>query len=255
MSQKNKKQKSLVYHLLGIIYRNGFYKFIKKIYFKYLSDFRIMTVSVRGRIEGTNLEFKNKYYQDYNIELSGLNNFLVNSSDNVLEIGFGDGEHVLAEAKKNTDKKYIAVELYELGCILLAKKLYRDKLNNVKIIKADARVVIEFAIKNSVKFNSIYVLFPDPWRKARHNKRRLVKKEFIQNLGNILAVNGRIIIATDWADYASDMERDLQDFKFIKLNPADMTNIVNTSFARRAVREGREISIWSGCVCPDYENI
>ena len=231
---------------IGIIRRNIFFKLYKKYIYSKLINFRIHTVSVRGKITKTNQEFRNKIGFLYIKNIKEVEKKIKENQyagiKNILEIGFGDGEHLLGLAKNNTDKYIVGVELYSLGVILAAKKLHRESVINAHLIEIDARDVLS---KFNSTFDEIYVLFPDPWRKKRHNKRRLIKKDFIINLQKSLSLNGKIIIATDWQDYADEIWEVLSEYNFQKVN---IETINQTHFAKRAIREGRQISIWSGCL-------
>lgn len=116
------------------------------------------------------------------------------------EIGFGSGENILQLAINNPDKLYIGCEVYENGVVNLATEIYEHKLNNIKIFKDDAIDLLK-AIPSQL-INEIFILFPDPWPKKRHYKRRLINQQNLDLLAEKLADNSIIHIATDFENYA-----------------------------------------------------
>ncbi len=122
----------------------------------------------------------------------------------VLEIGFGAGEHVAHIASINPAFHVIGAEPFMNGVASLLSRLERehpDLINDerVKIWPDDVRLLLD---KNpGIKFDLIYVLHPDPWPKARHEKRRLLQTEFLNKLADHLTPNGVIVVGTDHTDY------------------------------------------------------
>ena len=130
---------------------------------------------------------------------------LAPETGDILEIGFGAGEHVRVLAQNNPDKIIIGAEPFMNGVASLLsaitdKKTNRllDEYKNIRIWPDDVR---DFLRKNESKFSQIWVLHPDPWPKARHEKRRLLSAEFLNILSQHLAQNGEIIIGTDHWEY------------------------------------------------------
>ena len=123
----------------------------------------------------------------------------------ILEIGFGAGEHVRALATANPDTIIVGAEPFENGVASLMSAITDEKTNailpeyeNIRIFPDDVRLYLD---NSTTKFSQIWVLHPDPWPKARHEKRRLLQTEFIQMLSTHLAPNGEIIIGTDHWEY------------------------------------------------------
>lgn len=127
-----------------------------------------------------------------------------NRSKKVLEIGFGYGEHLAACAINNPDTGFIGVEAYLQGVASLVSKVKEHNLNNVKIIHHDARDLLDSLPDQYL--DEIVILFPDPWPKKRHNKRRIICEENIQKFLRILKNGGIIKAATDDPNYAESIE-------------------------------------------------
>ena len=123
----------------------------------------------------------------------------------ILEIGFGAGEHVRELALTNPDKIIIGAEPFMNGVASLLSAITDDKTNrvldeykNIRIWADDAR---DFLRRTDSKFNQIWILHPDPWPKSKHEKRRLLNADFLKTLSKYLSNNGEIIIGTDHWEY------------------------------------------------------
>jgi tRNA (guanine-N7-)-methyltransferase len=117
-----------------------------------------------------------------------------------LEIGFGGGEHLAAQAARNPQAVIIGCEPFLNGVASLLRHIDEGGLKNVRVHADDARAVVEALPDASL--DRVMILFPDPWHKARHNKRRLVQDEFVADLVRVLKPGGRLRFVTDWKDYA-----------------------------------------------------
>lgn len=122
----------------------------------------------------------------------------------VLEIGFGMGETTAAIARDRPDTDFLGVEVYPAGVGSLLRKIELDSLHNLRIIQHDAIEVLTTMIRPEA-LQAVHVFFPDPWPKARHHKRRLIRPEVVKLIVSRLAPGGLIHCATDWAPYAVRM--------------------------------------------------
>ena len=138
---------------------------------------------------------KNIFYQEENFK--DFKNLLKVEEKNILEIGFGDGKHLYQQAELNLDVFFLGVEVFESGLTNTYRRIIKNELKNLKLIQGDIAEIINLN-KSLEIFTKIYVLFPDPWPKSKHKKRRLLKKQFILGLKNLLKENGKLIIKTDW---------------------------------------------------------
>ena len=130
-----------------------------------------------------------------------------------LEIGFGDGKYLFEQALNNPKQSFIGIEVFESGLANTYKKIEKFNITNLKLIQGD---VAQIFSKNKSKnlFDLITIFFPDPWPKSKHKKRRLLKKNFFLILQSLLKTEGKIIIKTDWQDYAEEIIETLKDLKF-----------------------------------------
>ena len=116
-----------------------------------------------------------------------------------VEIGFGGGEHMAAQAGRHPEVLILGAEPFQNGVASALRHLDEAGLRNVRIKDGDAREMLGHLADASV--DRIFILFPDPWPKARHNKRRLVQAETVAEFARVLKPGGRLRFATDWADY------------------------------------------------------
>ncbi len=129
-----------------------------------------------------------------------------------LEIGFGGGEHMAAQAGAHPDVLILGAEPFLNGAASAVRYIDEQGLNNIRILQGDARDLMA-ALPDGC-LDRAFILFPDPWPKTRHHKRRLVQAPVIDELARLLRPGGRLRFATDWADYADwSLQR-------INLNPS-----------------------------------
>ena len=126
------------------------------------------------------------------------------SAPTVFEIGFGMGETSAKISAGMPEKNFIGVEVHTPGVGSLLKLSEEMGLQNQRIIQHDAFEVLTHMIAPA-SLHGIHVFFPDPWHKARHNKRRLIQGPLVELLASRLAPGGYLHCATDWEDYAVQM--------------------------------------------------
>lgn len=117
-----------------------------------------------------------------------------------LEIGFGGGEHLAAQAERHPAVRIIGAEPFLNGVASALRHIDERGLANVRLHQGDAREVM--AALPDASIARVFVLFPDPWPKARHHKRRLVQPQVVAALARVLKPGGALRFATDWAEYA-----------------------------------------------------
>ncbi|QPL04611.1 MULTISPECIES: tRNA (guanosine(46)-N7)-methyltransferase TrmB [Actinomyces] len=122
----------------------------------------------------------------------------------VVEVGSGGGEAVLSAAAANPGTDYLAVEVWETAIARIVREAARAGLRNLKVVPADASQLLATALPVA-SVSEVWVFFPDPWRKPRHRKRRLVNEAFADAVARVLRPGGVWRLATDWADYAWQM--------------------------------------------------
>jgi tRNA (guanine-N7-)-methyltransferase len=121
-----------------------------------------------------------------------------------LEIGFGNGGNLAALARAHPERDYLGIDVHRPGVGRLLLALEECQLTNVRVICHDAVEVLERQIPPG-SLAEILILFPDPWPKKRHHKRRLIQTPFVALLTRALAVGGVLRLATDWQPYALEM--------------------------------------------------
>jgi len=131
-----------------------------------------------------------------------------------VEVGFGHGEHLIHNAMLNPKIGFIGCEPFENGVAATLKEINDHNLHNVRIYKGDARLILEKLQKNTI--DRVYVLFPDPWHKKRHHKRRILSVEFIEDLRKSQVKE--LVVATDCREY---MESVLENLNQLKISVAD----------------------------------
>ena len=122
-----------------------------------------------------------------------------------LEIGFGNGEHLIWQAQNHANVGIIGAEPFLNGVARLLSYIGESAVENVRILPDDVRPVL--ARLPAASIGRVFILFPDPWPKVRHHKRRLVSAETLDRLAVILADGAELRLATDDADYAAWMLR------------------------------------------------
>jgi tRNA (guanine-N7-)-methyltransferase len=163
----------------------------------------------------------------------------------VLEIGFGNGEHLASLAAAHPAHDYLGVEVHPPGVGRLLLSLEARQLTNVRVICHDAVEVLEAQIAPA-SLDEVLILFPDPWHKKRHHKRRLIQPAFAACLAERLKVGGVLHIATDWEPYAEHIRHVLERCPALEsvsseLLPARVARSP-TRFEQRGVRLGHAVS-------------
>ena len=126
------------------------------------------------------------------------------SAPKILEIGFGMGEPTAKIALAHPQNDYLALEVHPPGVGSLLKQIEAEGIQNIRIIQHDAVEVLRDMV-NDATLDGVHIFFPDPWHKARHNKRRLIQTPFIAKLVQKIKPGGYIHVATDWQDYAEQI--------------------------------------------------
>jgi tRNA (guanine-N7-)-methyltransferase len=145
-----------------------------------------------------------------------------------LEIGFGDGEALVALAAANPERDYLGVEVHAPGvghCLLAASAA---DLRNLRLCRGDAVELLGGAFAPAA-LNEVLILFADPWPKKRHHKRRLIQPEFVALLATRIAPGGRLALATDWRPYGEWM------LEVIGASPAFRNCAAGGGFLERAL--------------------
>lgn len=119
------------------------------------------------------------------------------------EIGFGNGEHLAALMERHPERAFIGAEPFINGMSAFLKSIKDRPHNNVRVLMDDAMMIANSLTDKCL--DGIYVLNPDPWHKARHHKRRMIRKENLDQFARILKPGAPLIMSTDVPDLAEWM--------------------------------------------------
>jgi tRNA (guanine-N7-)-methyltransferase len=154
----------------------------------------------------------------------------------VVEIGFGTGESVLALAAERPGVAILAVDIYERGAARLLRLIDEAGRADIRVSSQDARIVLDLLAPSSVA--EVRAFFPDPWPKRKHRERRLIQADFIERLADVLTPGGVFWLATDVPDYAAQVrELCAAEPRLTATDPAAFER-PSTKYARRAVELG-----------------
>ena len=183
-------------------------------------------------------------FPNYELKLEDIQVDLIKKNMIELEIGFGFGEHILHQALTNPNSNFIGAEPFLGGIISLSKKIDERKLSNIKIYNGNAIDVVDTLDKNTL--TTIYILFPDPWPKKRHHKRRLISKYNLDKFSNVLKKGGQLFIATDHEEYQYwilEIMSNRSDFRWICSGCNDFKSkpyeYPETKYEKKAILAGR----------------
>jgi len=162
----------------------------------------------------------------------------------ILEIGFGNGESTATIALAHPENDYLAIEVHTPGVGNLLKLIDEKNISNIRIIQHDAVEVLRDMLAEA-SLDGVHIFFPDPWHKARHNKRRLIQAPFVAQLVQKLKPGGYIHVATDWQDYAEQVLAVLNAEPLLENTAADYALRPEyrplTKFEQRGIRLGHDV--------------
>lgn len=178
-------------------------------------------------------------------QIDPMSFFASNIKEAALEIGFGGGEHLEMQARLHPEIGFIGCEPYMNGIVKLLQSIEEDVPKNLRIYNDDVRdLIAHFKAESLAK---IYLLFPDPWPKKRHNKRRLVSDEMLGEFSRLLKPGAEVLVATDHQDYARWIIRHFanhNDFAWQAKSKSDWQtppeHWVETRYQQKAKKQGRE---------------
>lgn len=160
-----------------------------------------------------------------------------------LEVGFGGGEHMVHQAKTYPDVGIIGCEPYINGVAMLLGKIREAGVSNVAIHPGDARDMFDVLPEQSI--DKAFLLYPDPWPKKRHHRRRFVTQEHLEPLAKVLKPGAIFRVATDIEDYVRQTMEEVPKagFEWLAESADDWRNSwddwISTRYEQKALREGR----------------
>lgn len=168
-----------------------------------------------------------------------------------LEIGSGKGTFLVAIAEAKPEHNYVGIEYARQYAIFAADRFRRRNLTNTRMVATEASWWVRCHVPDA-SLAAVHVYFPDPWPKARHNKRRLVQLPFLKEVHRILIPGGKLRLVTDHADYFAHMQKTLSeqtDLTVVPFEPpvelrpdAPEGSIVGTNFEKKYIAEGRSFN-------------
>jgi tRNA (guanine-N7-)-methyltransferase len=181
------------------------------------------------------------------IQIQPVDKFTHDGKEVWLEIGFGGGEHLAHIASLHNDIHMVGCEPYVNGISGLLKYVEVTNAQNIRVYNDDVR---ELLARFPDQFlERVYILYPDPWPKARHHKRRLIQKPLLDMLARVMKPDAELRIATDWDDYATWILEHLlvhPDFTWLAEKASDWNQPweewIPTRYEQKARREGRTSS-------------
>lgn len=161
-----------------------------------------------------------------------------------VELGVGKGEQIVEHAKRNPQNRYIACEVFKNGLQKMLREIEQHNITNLKLFSDDGRELLQGLPKHSV--DRLVVLYPDPWPKTRHKKRRIVNTALLQEAARLVKPEGEVLLVTDVVDYAMWMLAAVHNegtFFPTAITPAQWStppaDWVTTGYERKAKKEGR----------------
>ena len=195
------------------------------------------------RDEFTKYSIKNISWEE-NPQRKPLNLTEIFAKKNIwLEIGFGGGEHLIHQAKLNPDIAIIGCEPYINGLAMLLGKLSDQSCNNIRLYDGDVRNIFDVLPQSSIE--KVFLLYPDPWPKKKHHRRRFVTQEFLKPLHKSMKAGSKFRIATDIKDYVRQtlQEAPKAGFKWLAEDASDWhspwCDWIPTRYELKALKEGR----------------
>ena len=166
-----------------------------------------------------------------------------------LEIGFGKGENLIFQSQTKKNDFFFAIDPFISGGLKLKNEIELLKTSNVFFSNVTFSQFLEMI--GDFNFKKIFILFPDPWPKKKHKKRRLINEDFVKDLNQITIKNSLIYIATDDDDYSNQISESFLKHNFFKLllkttdnQSFEEYNIYPTKYFRKAKRENRRINFF-----------
>ena len=166
----------------------------------------------------------------------------------ICDIGFGMGHAFVEQALANPGINFLGVEVYPAGVGSVIAACNEHSCTNIRIIQYDAIAVLRDMVV-AQSFAKVQLLYPDPWPKKRHHKRRIIRPSFIQEVVRVLPSGGFFQVVTDWQPYADEIKTVMGVYKpqlsMATLPDEEATcgpDILRTAFARKGLAKGHQIS-------------
>jgi tRNA (guanine-N7-)-methyltransferase len=171
-----------------------------------------------------------------------LNELVPRGGDWEVEIGFGKGRYLIRCASEVPEKRFLGVEMASAYYRLAARRMARKGLTNLVLIRGEALFVLTALLPRGFA-SAVHVYFPDPWPKARHQKRRLFDPESVDLVLDLLRPGGRLYFATDFVDYGRSVQELLESHPATRVRslPGPWPDGSRTNYEAKYEQEGRAI--------------
>ncbi len=162
-----------------------------------------------------------------------------------VDLGSGDGSFALAMARQFPDRNFLAVERLLGRVRKTCKRATEARLPNLQVLRLEARYTVEWLLPHA-SVSRLHLLFPDPWPKVRHHRRRLINTEFLGALSKVLVPAGDFLFKTDHEDYfewATDKLSLSKHFQSIAWDDqcGELSQYPQTDFEAQWLAEGRSV--------------
>ena len=158
----------------------------------------------------------------------------------ILEIGIGMGENLIYLSNKNKQKKVIGVDPFKNGMVNVSDYCIQNNIKNVYLYPFVFQKFLNRFKK--LRFSIIYILFPDPWPKKKHHKRRIINENFLKQILKILMINGKVFLTTDNFNYFNSIKNILKKFNKVKVKKEKKIVTIKTKYYLKAERKGNTIN-------------
>ena len=199
-----------------------------------------------GRFKGRkkiNINYEN-CIDNFRIDIK---NDINQNRKNILDVGSGNGNNAILLSKKNPDSNIFTCEIYKDGNINLSQNIKKNNISNILLFEGN---VLEFMdeLNDKFVFDEVWILFPDPWPKARHHKRRLINRDFFKKIYIYLKNSGNLLIATDSDSYKEEIIKLIYEFQNMylwknqkySLWNYDALDLPRTKFYQKALKSNRK---------------
>ena len=210
---------------------------------------------ISKKISASNVDLIKNKFEEYSIDnnvitLLNKKDYKLNLSINndfkkiVIEVGFGNGDYLISNAKKNPNVLYIGSEVYINGIARVLKYISKHNLKNIKLCGINFLYLLTSLQPNTI--DEIYVINPDPWPKKRHNKRRLLNCNNLSSMNKLLKKEGKIFISTDSKDYFNEIKSAINKKKqfdkviFTCMSNSDVMYGIS-NYQRKAISKNKDI--------------
>jgi len=166
----------------------------------------------------------------------------------ICDIGFGMGHALIEQARAHPEKNFLGIEVYPAGVGSVVAACQEHGCTNIRIVQHDAIAVLRDMVLPQ-GFAKVQLLYPDPWPKKRHHKRRIMRASFIHEVIRVLPCGGYFQVVTDWQPYADEIQLLMKAYDTALLATAipdeasiSWPDIMSTAFARKGLAKGHAIN-------------